>query len=92
MYVGNETSFCSLQREENRFFAHHKLRQSQSVDLYRAQLEEKDKTIAAMKQAAKVTNFLQSESSYFPDTTSILIHCWISASPFVFDRLKRIIH
>lgn len=33
---------------------HNKLRASQSVDLYMAQLEEKDKTIAALKLAAKV--------------------------------------
>ncbi len=38
------------------------LRRAQSVDVYQAQLEEKDKTIEALKQAAKVTRrhfFLQ---------------------------------
>ena len=35
-------------------FSRGPLKASQSVDLFKAQLEEKDKTIEALKQAAKV--------------------------------------
>lgn len=40
------------------------LRHARSVDLYRAQLEEKDKTIEALKQAAKVRYFLPTKPKH----------------------------